>query len=148
MRIYLDACCLNRPFDNQSQTQIRLESEAIIIILDRCQSGEWELIGSEVLDFEISWIPDEDRRRKVSFLNTLCRVKSSLTEKVKERARELAGLGIRPLDAMHLACAEAAKADIMLTTDNKLLRKVARKELGIRTKVANPLIWLAEVGKK
>ena len=36
-RIYLDVCCLNRPFDDQSQPRIRLESETILIILAQCE---------------------------------------------------------------------------------------------------------------
>lgn len=60
MKIYLDVCCLNRPFDDQSEDRIRLESEAIITILSHCHSKEWELIGSEIIEFEISKTPDED----------------------------------------------------------------------------------------
>lgn len=51
--IYLDVCCLNRPFDDQTQERIFLEAEAIRLILARCQSGEWQLLGSEVMD--VSW---------------------------------------------------------------------------------------------
>ena len=35
--IYLDVCCLNRPFDDQSQPRIHLESEAILTILAQCE---------------------------------------------------------------------------------------------------------------
>lgn len=62
--IYLDACCLNRPFDDQSQDRIRLETEAVLSILNRCLLGEWQLIGSEALDYEISKMPDDDRKQK------------------------------------------------------------------------------------
>jgi len=68
MRIYLDVCCLNRPFDDQTQDRIHLESEAVLTILNCCQSREWQLVGSEVVDFEISKIPDEDLKQRVSFL--------------------------------------------------------------------------------
>lgn len=68
MRIYLDVCCFNRPFDDQTQDRIHLESETVRAILNRCQSGEWKLVGSEIVDFEISKIPDDDRRQKVSIL--------------------------------------------------------------------------------
>lgn len=68
IKIYLDVCCLNRPFDDQTQDTIRLESEAVLTILTRCQRREWQLIGSEVVDFEISHIPDNDRRQKTSVL--------------------------------------------------------------------------------
>jgi len=45
----LDVCCLNRPFDDQTQPRIRLESEAILIILAQCEQRQWEWVGSEVL---------------------------------------------------------------------------------------------------
>jgi len=41
VRIYLDVCCLNRPFDDQTQDRIHLESEAVILILKRVRSGNW-----------------------------------------------------------------------------------------------------------
>jgi len=57
-RIYLDACCLNRPFDNQTQERIRLESEAVLLILNRLQQCQAEWIGSGVLEFELRHVPD------------------------------------------------------------------------------------------
>ncbi len=71
MRIYLDVCCLNRPFDDQKQERIRLEAEAVLLILERCQKGQWELVGSEAIWFEITQIPDEERRQKVLALAKL-----------------------------------------------------------------------------
>ena len=65
MRIYLDACCLNRPFDDQSQDRIRLESEAILLILGRLQSEGWQWIGSDILNLEIEQTPDLQRRFRV-----------------------------------------------------------------------------------
>ena len=40
MKVNLDACCLNRPFDDQTQIRIYLESEAVLTILYRCEIGE------------------------------------------------------------------------------------------------------------
>lgn len=49
IRIYLDACCLNRPFDDQTHDRIRLEAEAVLLILSHVEAGQWQLIGSEVM---------------------------------------------------------------------------------------------------
>ncbi len=57
IKVYLDVCCLNRPFDDQTQDRIRMESEAVLMILNRCLS-DWILVGSEVIDYELSRIPD------------------------------------------------------------------------------------------
>ena len=64
MKIYMDVCCLCRPFDDHQNRKIRLEAEAILTILDRC-SSDWELVGSVVLDSEISRMADPDKRQKV-----------------------------------------------------------------------------------
>src|SRR5512146_3180570 len=68
MRLYLDVCCLNRPFDDQTQDRIHLESEAIVIILKNIRSGVWEWLSSEVVDDEISKTPDLGRRQRVQSL--------------------------------------------------------------------------------
>ena len=51
MRAYMDVCRLNRPFDDQTQDRIRIESEAVLAILNRCMD-DWILVGSEVIDYE------------------------------------------------------------------------------------------------
>ena len=67
MRIYLDLCCFNRPFDDQAQARIRLETEAKIILQQKVKDAECELIWSSILDFECSMNPFEDRR--IAILN-------------------------------------------------------------------------------
>ena len=64
-KIYLDVCCLNRPFDDQTQSRIRLETEAITSILTRCQNRDWELISSTALSSEIAQTPSPTRREQV-----------------------------------------------------------------------------------
>jgi hypothetical protein len=62
MKVYLDACCLNRPFDNQSQPRIRLEAKAISIILEKLHQSEWEWVGSEMLLHEVGQNPNLENR--------------------------------------------------------------------------------------
>ena len=68
MRIYLDVCCLNRPFNDQTQDRIHLESEAVLIILRHVRTGDWEWITSEVVTYEINKTPDRGRRQRVESL--------------------------------------------------------------------------------
>ena len=145
MKIYLDACCLNRPFDDQTRDRIRLESEAVLTILNRCQKGEWQLIGSEVIEFEISQIPDGERRQKASILVGLAGLKVPIDEGVRTRAGELQIFGFKPFDALHISSAEKGDTDVFLTTDDNLLQKALQKDIIIKVKVANPLKWLMEV---
>lgn len=147
MRIYLDVCCLNRPFDDQTQERVHLESEAVLTILNRCQIGEWQLISSEVVDFEISRIPDDDRRQKVSILASLAGFKVIVDRQIENRAIELEGLGFKSFDALHIACAEKAGVDVLLTTDDRLLRNALRSSNIVKVGIENPLKWLMEVIK-
>ena len=121
-KIYLDVCCLNRLYDDQSQLRIRLESEAISQILVNCQNGKWELIISTVIEAEISRTPLQTRKEQVRESLSLGNKKIMLTQQMQTRAMELTTFGFKKYDALHVACAEN-NADIFLTTDDRLIRK-------------------------
>src|SRR5262245_42819031 len=112
MRIYLDVSCLNRPFDDQTQPRIRLESEAVLTILQEVQRGFWTQISSEMADIEIHANPDEDRRAEVALMLPEKSAKVKLTAAVWSRAEELQQLGFKPADAAHIAAAEAGHAGV------------------------------------
>ncbi len=144
MKIYLDVCCLNRPFDDQTQDRINLESEAVLSILYRCQIKEWQLVGSEAIDYEVYKIQDVYRKEKILQFMNLIDEKIRIDNKIKNRDLELMNCGIRSLDGLHIACAEKVKADIFLSTDDNLIRK-AKQNKEIKVKVDNPVMWLMEV---
>lgn len=144
MRIYLDVCCLNRPFDDHAQDRVRLESEAVLTILSRGQTERWMLLGSEVVDIEISKIPDDDRRQKVSVLSSMLQSFIVIDEETETRVEELEALSFEPFDALHIACAEKGRADVFLTTDDDLLRKALRNKKVLKVRVENPVRWLME----
>lgn len=123
MKIYLDVCCLNRPFDDQGQERIRIESEAVITILGRCRSKTLILLSSEVVDLEISKIPDDDRKQKVMLLSSISKSNIVIDDGIKNRAKDLNNIGFKSFDAFHIACAEKGQADVLLTTDDHLLKK-------------------------
>lgn len=69
MKIYLDTCCLNRPFDDQRQPRIRLEAEAVTLILEKARQREWTWIGSEVLVYEIQQTANTERKERLLLLS-------------------------------------------------------------------------------
>ena len=71
MKIYMDCCCLNRPFDDQTNPIIHLEAEAIKIILSLCEQKVFTLVSSEILKFEIEKTPDVLRKEKLKILEQL-----------------------------------------------------------------------------
>ena len=144
MRIYLDVCCLNRPFDDNAQDRIRLEAEAVLTVLKRYQGRSRSLLGSEVIDFEISQISDDEKRQKVMLLSAVLQPCFIVDVNAEKRAIELEKLGFRPIDALHIACAEKGRADVLLTTDDDLLRRALQYKESLKVRVENPVKWLIE----
>lgn len=139
----MDACCLNRPFDDQTQDKIRIESDAILAILSRCSSGKWELLSSEVLDIEIDNTPDEWKRSCVLNIYALAIEHIILNDDIIKRAKEMQTDGVKSFDSLHVAAAEYSKADVFLSTDKSLLAAIQKIKLDIIT--ANPINWFIEV---
>jgi predicted nucleic acid-binding protein len=144
MTIYLDVCCLNRPFDDQSQNRVRLEAEAVLSILEMAGSGKLNLAGSDIIDDELSQMPDNERREEVELLLVLASSYIALTPAIERRAIDLQKWNFAPLDALHLASAEDAHVDYLLTTDGALLRKASRRQADLKVKVENPAKWLIQ----
>ena len=143
-RIYLDNCCLSRLFDDQTQDRIRLETEAIMPIIEQFETGQWRWISSEVSISEADQNPDSTQSFLVkSLLDSAYQVVSvGATETL--RSKYLESLGFKPFDALHLACAESGNVDLLLTTDDRMLRKAKSVSSQLRIRVENPLTWLQE----
>lgn len=145
MRIYLDTCCVNRPFDDQTQPEIHAEAKAVLAILDYIEVGQWEWIGSEILNGEVAHISDSVRKSRVQVFMMIITHSVSPGHNEITRAEQLQQLGFHLTDALHLACAETAQVDIFLTTDKKLLNRASRLAHEVRVKVHNPRAWFDEV---
>lgn len=139
MLIYLDTCCLNRPYDDQSQPRIQLEASAVLAILQRVTSGEVQLANSNVLQFEIHRIADQTRRNGILHFLSYSSSFQALTSAIGQRGIELNHLGFKRIDALHLATAEVMKADTFLTTDDQFLRCAARHYAHLTISVLNPV---------
>jgi predicted nucleic acid-binding protein len=144
-RLYLDVCCLNRPFDDQRQDRIRLEAEAVLLILKHCETDEWQWISSAVVEEEVDNTPDRERRHRVRSMLRGAQLRVALTDAQIERARQIKAIGFRTYDAFHLACAEQAGVDVFLTTDDRVIRTATRHAEKLKVRVVNPLDWLLEV---
>jgi predicted nucleic acid-binding protein len=144
-KVYLDTCCLNRPFDDQTQMRVRLEAESVLAILARIENGDWIWIGSDVLMDEIEQTPDTQKLSRTKLLSGFVQENIEIGENEVKRAKELQKEGFQVFDSLHIACAESAQADVFLSTDDRLLKLAKRvsKRLGVR--VANPLVWVEEM---
>jgi predicted nucleic acid-binding protein len=143
MRIYLDNCCYNRPFDDLSQDRVYLEAEAVMTIISHCERGDWTLVTSGVVEYEASRISDSDKLESVRELCAVASERVVLTDEAVSRADYFRQNGLCNFDSLHLAVAETNHVDVFLTTDDRLLR--AAQRLGLKIKVTNPVTWLMEV---
>ncbi len=123
MKIYLDTCTIQRPLDSKSQLRILLEAEAIQGIIGLFENGSLELISSDVLIFEINRTTHPIRRDYALQVLSNAKEQITLNTVIQNQADEFVVLGIKTLDALHLASAAWAKADYFCTCDDKFLKK-------------------------
>ena len=121
--IYMDNCCYNRPFDDQQHIVIKLETEAKLQIQHDVLLGKYVLIWSFILFYENDKNPFADRKSQIRLWENAAEHIVTSENTVRDKAREIMGLGIRAKDALHLACALIAGTDYFITTDKKLLNK-------------------------
>ena len=139
----MDVCCINRPFDDLSQDRVQFESDAVLIILSRCESEEWTLVSSEVVDLELAESSNREKLDKVRALCSISKERLVVDEAAAEQAIEFQRCGIKEMDSLHLAVAEENEIDVLLTTDDAFLS--AAKRINTNVIVANPVVWLMEV---
>lgn len=125
MKVYLDNCCFNRPYDDQSQIRISLETQAKLYVQELIKNKELELAASYMLRFENEQNPYEIRRQTITEYirnNTSVYIDYDKMEEVLKEAKSIMETGIKKKDAIHIACAIIADCDCFLTTDIRLLK--------------------------
>ena len=140
MRIYLDNCCYNRPYDDQKQIRISLEAQAKIFIQNAIKRGEIELATSYILVYENNKNPFADKRNYIgNFIEdyTAVFVDIDQVDEVISMAGEIMQSGVKEMDASHIACAIKADCDYFLTTDDRVLKFESDK-----IKIMNPIEFL------
>ena len=136
MLLYVDNSVLNRPFDDQRQPRIWLETLSFSLVLTLIEAHEAKLIRSPFHDLENSRNPFTLRRKWVEKCLHLAEQRVALSPSIKARAVGLEQAGVRALDALHLACAEAAGAERFLTCDDRLIRRYSGQMM-----VQNPVTF-------
>lgn len=141
MRVYLDNCCFNRPYDDQFALRIRIETEAKLYVQERVKIGTLTLGWSYILDFENGANPCEERRIEIQRWKKLADRTTLETPKVMEWMRQLVSQGLKPCDALHVACAKEIDCEVFLTVDKGILRKISKFK-GVR--VMTPVDFVME----
>lgn len=146
LRVYLDCCVYNRPFDDyQGDERIFIEAVAFYVLLHLVENGRISLINSDALIYEIEKIADTERRLRVKTYLSKAAHFIELSETIIERAREIIGYGFKSLDALHIAMAEHGSAEYFVTSDNAIIRKGKATQDKLKVKVCGILDFLMEV---
>jgi hypothetical protein len=145
MLIYLDTCSIQRPLDDRSQPRINLEAEAIVTVLNLVECGDINLLSSEVLEFEIRRTPDLNRRIRASEILSVANTIAEVSATTRSRAQEIMLVGVKAIDALHVAIAIENHVSYFCTSDDKLLKKLKALDLDPPPYFVSPLELAAEV---
>jgi hypothetical protein len=146
VRVYLDLCCLKRPFDLQEQPVIRLQTEAVLSIL-ALPSDAVELLQSQALVLENSLNPNQARREAVALWLSEAVAIAPNESDLSVRIDELVAKGFKSFDAFHLASAELSDVAVFLTVDLPLLRLAARVSGELHVPVTDPVRFIEEISQ-
>jgi hypothetical protein len=141
MKIYLDNCMFNRPFDEQSHIRIRLETEAKLAIQEEIRRGTYQLIWSYILDYENSKNPFRERKEQIIKWKKYAIADVEENTDIINTAILLNNKGLQKMDSLHIACAIFAKADYFLTTDYKVNKKASTIA---DIKIADPIDFIKQ----
>ncbi len=143
MRVYLDNCVYNRPYDDQSQIRIRLETEAKLFIQSMIDQNLLELVWSYIIDIENEENPFAERKMEIQ------KWKSRAIIDVEEKIEILENAdafqkkcGLKGKDSLHIACAVYAKCGYFITADDILHKRMQRNE---SIAVIDPITFIREV---
>ena len=142
MRIYLDMCCFNRPYDDQTQLKVAMEAQSKIHIQNGIRDGKYELVGSYMLDYEVSNVPNPMRKATIKrFIDDFTSVYVGIqrSKLIHDKADEIMSTGVKEKDAIHVASAIFAKCDYFISTDRRLLNYKTRE-----IKMVNPIEFVSE----
>ena len=135
MKIYLDNCCFNRPYDAQRQIKIRLETQAKLALQELVRSGEIELVWSFMLDFENKRNLNTVKQHEIARWAEHSVEYQLGDSNLLDLAEKFVALGLKKNDAVHLACAIQSRCDYFITTDKRILAKSSKIT---EIKVINP----------
>jgi predicted nucleic acid-binding protein len=139
MRIYLDNCSYNRPFDEQRDIVVRLEAEAKLHIQELVKEQYLDLVWSSVNDYENNDNPFDEKRERIAVWKEIAAVDCPMNERILLKAEQLMEQNLRAKDALHIASALYAACNYFITTDKKILNKNISA-----IAVVNPIVFVEE----
>lgn len=135
MILYPDNSFLNRPFDDPDVGTNKVEGEILSLVIKLADMGKIDLINSSIIEYENSLNSIAERKMFVTEILRQAKIYQNVDENIRKQAEKLVKTtNISPIDALHLASAEAANANIFITCDYGIIKKYNGK-----VKVTTPL---------
>lgn len=123
IKIYMDNCCFNRPYDDQNILSIYLETQAKLVIQELVTDKKIDLIWSFILDFENGAHPDGAIKKEIAYWKTLSSKMIHKNESIIKIAKVFVKKGLGKKDALHISSAIDGKADFFITVDKGIVKK-------------------------
>jgi len=126
-KIYLDVCTLCRPYDNQRAMRIRLETDAMFLIMESIRKERYNFLVSPVHIQEINGIEDLQERMEINEFRKSFGTKGIIKNNsvARQQTEELYSKGLGIADAAHLVFAQTC-ADCLISCDDRFVKR-ARK---------------------
>jgi predicted nucleic acid-binding protein len=126
-KIYLDICCFNRPYDDQTQLKIELETKAKLFIQNLVATNKLLLVWSYIMDYENNKNKHTQKSLAIQKWQDLAVVDIDETPEIIMTSQEIQKTGIKNVDSIHLACAISAKCDYFITVDRRVMKFINDK---------------------
>jgi len=141
LKVYLDTSTYNHPFDDQTQPKICLESQAVGIIFQMVETRMVDLVSSSVLEYENSRNPYLIKQEAMNRYLQSAGSRQIVDESIRQRSEQLEHNGLKAIDALHVACAEAISSDYLITCNKRLINRCS----SLMLKVVNPVNFVLEI---
>jgi len=137
IRIYLDNCCFNRPYDDQNQLRIELETKSKLFVQNLIVDKKVDLVISYILELENSDNPFALRQTAIKDFFKYAVLNVEESNEIISVAQKIKQTGLKTKDSLHIACAIVAQCDYFLSTDDRLLKYQDNK-----IRIINPINFI------
>ena len=139
MKLYLDNSFLNRPFDDPAVSDNKIEADVLFVILRAVKAKKVALINSALIEYENNKNTQRHRQIFVKRVLSFATYFQPVTPVIRTRALCIEQeFSIDALDALHVASAEAAKANNFITCDHSIIKRYTDDKI----MVYNPISFI------
>ena len=137
MKLYLDLCVYNRPFDYQGHDRVALETSIFTYIIEKIETGVYILVASDALIYENNKNPDRLRNTRIATYFKLAQEFIETNNSDIDRVKLLKGFGFSDIDALHISLAERSHADYFVTCDDDITNRYQKHKDFIKVDIAS-----------